>query len=762
MCNYFDMTLGKPLRYICVFSLFLTSLSLMAQQEKIDSLESVLNQSTSQEEKLRLYVQVVDIYDNELPSEQGIQRAIEGLELANKLKDDFSRARLLRMRGQLHNELYQNEYERSLEYFSESLKVSRKLQKAGQVGVDHQKEMASALNSIAYLYWQWGKLAQSQVYYDSAIVLSTKIWQQDSTFEPNIRLLGLEHNSKGAVLWGMGKYDEAISHYFSAIQYFERLDMKKHLCLTNSNIGLIYDSWGQKEEAVFYFRRSVVLGLVSDDPTAIGYALSNMGRFKETAGEYDSALYYYQRSSSKYLEAENEWGIGLNLIGTGRMYVKMGDFDRSLKAFDQALHRAETNKANYWIAQAKYNISKTLAARGDYDKALQYARETNVLAQEHGYNEILKDSYLNVSEIYERLSDYRQALLNFQQYAQLRDSLFSEERFKQITLMKEQFETEKREKENDILRRERLMQEQDLQQSSIEKVGLGILLLVSTVFAIYFVISTGKFKKVNTELNQKNQEITRQKEELDIQAIELKKSNEIKNLMFSIVSHDLRGPIVNVGNLVTMLDSDVLTQHELKQMLPSVAANIGNITNLTDNLLYWAKSQMDGIKVDPHVFDLCEHMSTKIPLFEKVASDKGIKLHNRLSPGTLIYADAYMVELVVRNLVSNSIKFCLAGNSITVSSKKDQNTTTVTVKDTGQGIPPENLHRIFTDIQFTTLGTSNEKGVGLGLMMCKHFVELNGGKIWVESVFKKGSSFHFSLPVRPPSAAQSTHDAVIA
>jgi len=113
----------------------------------------------------------------------------------------------------------------------------------------------------------------------------------------------------------------------------------------------------------------------------------------------------------------------------------------------------------------------------------------------------------------------------------------------------------------------------------------------------------------------------------------------------------------------------------------------------------------------------------------------------------MVYADPYMVELVVRNLISNAIKFCNAGDTITTSSKEANGFVEITVKDTGQGIPPEYMERIFNDIQFTTLGTKNEKGVGLGLMMSKHFVEVIGGKIWVESIFKKGSSFHFTIPI---------------
>ncbi len=749
LTNYHGMSARGIVIFIFSLVVFFST-GAWAQPGSIDSLENEIAQTPDPAEKLRLYVELVEIYNSDFPSEKGIQKAIEAIELAIKNKDELSRAKLLRLRGQMHNDLFQSDYDRAMSYFFDALAIARRLQTSDAGNLDYANEEASALNSIAYLYWQWGKLTQSKHYYDSAIAVSSQIWARDSSYTNNIRLLGLEHNSKGAVLWGMGNYHEAIAHYFSAIPYFEKLGMTKHQSLTNTNIGLIYNSWGQKEEALFYFRRAAAVGTRSGDASAMGYALSNMGRFKESAGEVDSALYYYQLSTEKYTQADNMWGIGLNLVGTGRMFAKMGDYDKSLSAFNEALRRAEQNRTYYWVAQANYNISTTLASKGELALALQYAQECNRLAEENGYKEILKDNHLNISGIYEKRNDFRKALAHYQLHSTLRDSLFSEDKFKQITLMKEQFETEKRERENEILRKDGLLQQQNLQRSQTEKLGLSLLLALTAAFAFSIVLSRNKIKRINTELNSKNLEITRQKEELSVQASELKKSNEIKNLMFSIVSHDLRQPIVNVGNLVNMLNSEVISQEDLRHMLPSVADNIGQVTNLTDNLLYWARSQMEGIKVTPQLFDLREHVASKMPFYEKAARDKGILLINTLNDSAPVYADAYMVELILRNLISNAIKFCTAAHTITLSAVVEKGSTIVSVKDTGQGIPPEHLGRIFKDVQFSTAGTRNEKGVGLGLMICKHFVELNSGSIWVESIYHQGSTFSFRLPNQPP------------
>ncbi len=734
----------------CLLVLFLVahSIVLVAQGQEIERLEVQLMNETNDTLKLRLYIELAELYDEQAPSEKSVQVILDGIELAEKNRDDFSRSKLLRLRGQIHNELHQSEYAKVLAFLNEALGIQKRIVGTYSNAFALQVEMSRTLNSIAYFYWKWGKLGESLEYYDSTIQLASMVWQVDSTNVRTGRLLSMALNSKGAVLWGLGNYEKAMLYYVRASDLFDRLGMVKFSSLVSSNIGLIYDSWGQKDEALFYFRRSVKQGLESGDHSAIGYSLSNMGKFMEAAGLYDSALYYYQKSTDKYMEEANMGGLGLNLNRLGKIYNKMGEHEKALNAFNSALTLAEQNDEYYWVAYAKQNISLALASKGDYVAALRYASESNEMATFQDYKEIMKDNYLNISKMHEQLKDYRQAHINYQLFSELKDSLFSQEKFRQITLMKEQFEAEKREKENELLRRDRLIQEQQLEQAQMEKYSLYALLLALIVFAVFFIVSRSNFKKINTELIQKNEEINRQKEVLTKQTEELKKSNQIKDLMFSIVSHDLRGPFNNLEQMVNLLNNNLLSIEEFRKNLPVVAANISQINDLTDNLLYWARSQMQGVSVSPMVLDLYELVTDKFLLFEKSAASKDISLNNEIEPGTKVFADAYMVELIMRNLITNAIKFCSAGDSINLRTKSVGGFTVVTVQDTGIGIPPEYIHRIFNDLQFSTLGTRNEKGAGIGLMICQHFVQLNGGKIWVESVYRKGSSFHFKLPMK--------------
>lgn len=732
---------------ILLLGFSLATKSTFAQQQKIDSLELLLKAARTDAEKLKLYILLAEQFQDHHPSERAIQKIIEGIELAKRNSDDFALARLLRFRGQIYIDLHPFDYEQAINYFKDALSLHKQLQYQYPEPIVLGKERSRAYNNVAYMYWQWGKLYESLHYYDSAIAESSKIWELDSVDTQFARLKGMQHNSKGAVLWGLGNYSDAITQYIQSIKYFENSNSKNLISLATANIGLVYDSWGQKEEALIFFRRALVLGIESGNLSATAYALSNLGRFMETAGQYDSALIYYEKSTEKYFEDNSYGGIGLNLNRLGNVYLKKAENDKALEVFLNALSIAEQFETQYWMAIARQNISKAYVSKGDLDKALLYAQSSNVIAKREGYKEILKDNSLNISKIYERLNDYRNALGYYQKYTELKDSLFTQENFREITLIKEQFESVRRENENQILRKDKLLQEQQLARNRLEKVSLFVITIVLLLSAIYFIYANRRITRINKELIETSEEVMRQKQSVSAQAIELKKSNEIKNLMFSIVSHDLRGPIARVGQMVNILNSSILSPENFKSTLPLMASNIRDIINLTDNLLYWARSQMEGLNVSKVSFDIYELLKDRLPLLEKAAAEKGVDLRNEIQPGCKVYADPYMVELVIRNLLNNAIKFSTQGGQIVLKASVSDQTATISVRDNGMGIPPEELHRIFDDIKYTTPGTSNERGVGLGLKVSKQFVELNGGKIWVESIYRDGSAFFFTLPV---------------
>jgi signal transduction histidine kinase len=245
--------------------------------------------------------------------------------------------------------------------------------------------------------------------------------------------------------------------------------------------------------------------------------------------------------------------------------------------------------------------------------------------------------------------------------------------------------------------------------------------------------------------------------ELRISLIELRKSEEklrelnaTKDRLFSIIGHDLRGPISSFKSIIDLLvsDCDLFDSESLMDILHEIQKSAGSTYDLLENLLAWARSQQNEIVFSPEEIVLDEIVLKTIDLLSNLSKNKGIVINNNITGNTIVYADKNMLMTVLRNLISNAIKFTPKGKQIHVSASKNKKEHLITVKDEGTGIKPENLKKLFKNTEhLTTYGTNGEKGCGLGLLLCKDFIGKHNGNIWVESELDKGSSFIFTLPI---------------
>ncbi len=246
-------------------------------------------------------------------------------------------------------------------------------------------------------------------------------------------------------------------------------------------------------------------------------------------------------------------------------------------------------------------------------------------------------------------------------------------------------------------------------------------------------------RQQQTALQEQNLELSRI-------ANELREVNKSRIRLFSIISHDLRGPLGNLSNLMRLLQNEDITEPEFKELLPELASQTLLTGELLDNLLNWSKNNLDGITCHPKAFTINETAANIIRLYESQASLKVLEIINNTDPQLKAFADPGMISLVLRNLISNAIKFSKKNGVISVYSKSKGELTEISVEDSGIGIEPERIPSLFGDDQFSTQGTAGEKGTGLGLMLCKEFVERNGGHIGVQSSPGKGSRFWFTVP----------------
>jgi signal transduction histidine kinase len=274
--------------------------------------------------------------------------------------------------------------------------------------------------------------------------------------------------------------------------------------------------------------------------------------------------------------------------------------------------------------------------------------------------------------------------------------------------------------------------------------------------ALVYWLTVLRTKRVNIqkrilekEVHEKTKEILMQSEALEQQAEILKASNNTKDKLFSIISHDLRGPIRQFGEVFNLIEQGYISVEEFQhKLMPNLKESANYVATLTDNLLQWARGQMGGIQVNKAEFNLADVIHENVSLLNPQAIKKSITLKTEITEGLpKVYADKDMVSLIVRNLVSNAIKFTPENGIVSVVTKPEPDYIFISVHDNGTGLSEEDINKILEKEYFTKYGTSGEKGSGLGLMLCREFIEKNGGEFSVESQQGVGSTFTFCLAI---------------
>ena len=230
---------------------------------------------------------------------------------------------------------------------------------------------------------------------------------------------------------------------------------------------------------------------------------------------------------------------------------------------------------------------------------------------------------------------------------------------------------------------------------------------------------------------------------------ELEKLNNVKNKFFSIVSHDLRAPIHSLKALFGLYRSGIVNEEEFGSLLERLEETVYTTASFLDNLLEWSKSQLGGIVINPVDVNLCQIINHNIKLMESQINLKKIKVHNNVAEELTVFADLNMVHVVIRNILSNAIKFCSKEDEVIFNATTNNDQVTCTITDKGPGITPLDLDNLFNLTHTPGTGTSGEKGHHIGLILCRDMVMQNKGSLSVESKLGEGTTFYITLPTKP-------------
>jgi signal transduction histidine kinase len=256
-------------------------------------------------------------------------------------------------------------------------------------------------------------------------------------------------------------------------------------------------------------------------------------------------------------------------------------------------------------------------------------------------------------------------------------------------------------------------------------------------------------QKLNIQLSLKNREIENHQQKVEILNTELKETNKTKDKFFSIVAHDLKNPFNSLMVLTDLLINDYnsFTDNERKEFLLQLKSSAENTYSLLQNLLDWASVQSGKAEIVKEKIYVEKLSREAITLLRPIAKNKNISVQSDIPKDMVAYADKNMISTVFLNLISNAVKFTPLSGHVELKAIEKNSHVEIRIADSGVGISQQNIPKLFRpDQKFHTEGTGKEKGTGLGLILCKEFIEKNDGNIWVESIEGEGSQFYFSLP----------------
>ena len=287
---------------------------------------------------------------------------------------------------------------------------------------------------------------------------------------------------------------------------------------------------------------------------------------------------------------------------------------------------------------------------------------------------------------------------------------------------------------------------------------IGLILIGFGAFLYYLRARELKSRNYQLEkmVHQRTRDIQYQNQAILVQREELQQLNTVKDKLLSVISHDLRGPIAAVSGLLGLLKSGHLTHTELITQSSRLNNEVHSLTYLLDNMLSWSKSQMQGIKLNKENILVTKVVEENINTVLPLSTQKRIAIINQVEPECYVFTDVNFLSLVIRNLIMNAVKFTHQNGEIHISTNCSDGKVLISVTDNGVGMSKSELKKLFnTESHYSKMGTANEAGTGIGLLLCKEFIELEGGKIWAESEEGKGSSFKLILDQGSPHPANA-------
>jgi signal transduction histidine kinase/DNA-binding response OmpR family regulator len=649
---------------------------------------------------------------------------------------DTARVNLL---NQISSSYWYSDPQKTFEYARQAAGLAEK--------INFTKGVAAAYNNTGVGYYQENN-------YDSAL-----LWYQKSKEKHkeagNFKGEAFILNNMGLIYWKQGELPTAVAFYMKALKIWEDNELESEASSIYDNLGNIYNEQGEYDRAITYYNKAIdIQKKYSRLPHERSMTLSNIG--SAYLGKEDAAMALkYLLESLNYLEEDEKESRAVSLSNIGLAYIGMKDFVKSERFLDSAMRLQVAIEDNDGLVHTLIGLAKTYQETGRLKESRKYAERAVAIVTEINDKAAMSEAWLMLSDISAAQGDHKSAYQYFVNHVTARDSIRAKENIYKIAHLQAGLETEKKQAELVLLKREN---EQAAFRRNTVFVGLIALLIIAGL-----IVSRQRLKiRQSNELLAINEQLTRQSKQLEEQAEKLRETDRIKSTFFANISHEFRTPLTLILNSLSDKIETVKSGRNPEDVLQYelMYRNAKRLLNLINQLLDLSKLDAKEMKLYQENADLVKVLHVIHASFSSLAHSKEISFNLSVPYEKIICRiDCDKFEKIFYNLLSNAFKFTPRGGKIDLIAELTDDLAgrkiKIAVHDSGPGIASDQLEHVFNRFYQGKQYFSDEQGTGIGLALTKELVELQGGKIVVESVEGKGSAFIVTLPLSDATADET-------
>jgi len=531
-------------------------------------------------------------------------------------------------------------------------------------------------------------------------------------------------------------YAKALDFLLTALNEFESAKDTLEIARCNDLIGVVYMSSNDFPNASTFFAKSLRLNSKIRNFRSIAENYMHMGSNYILHDSVEKGLSYYTVSLiiADSLNMQEEKVDLLNNIGYG--YARLGKNEDALKQFYKVLELTGTQPDDFTRSSAMVNIARGYASMKNYPAALKYARQGYNLSKSKRFLQVQRDAARILSDIQAGQGNYKESYTYFVEFKNLSDTLLNAKNIDQLAKVQTLYELDRKTRENASLMSQNIRSQKLLRTRTLVILLIAILVIVLAV-VLYML------NRLNNKQIALNQQLSRQ-------GHELRSLNDQKDRFFSFVAHNLKNPFNTIMGFAELMQRSVSGNdpEKARQYAGLIYDLSSQVQRVLANLLEWSRLQRRTFECKPETVDLSSLVKDVLEVNTREASKKDLHFNINAAENIFVSADRSMITTVLQNLVSNAINYTPPTGRVTMDCKIVDQEAVVSIEDTGIGIPPESMARLFTfDFSQAKISTSDKGGAGLGLIICQEMLLKNDGTIVAESEPGKGSRFTFTLPL---------------